>query len=377
MKNLLTKSLLSVALVVLLAACDKPQSARPVPEVVVKDVQQFPYKEVNYFVGRLTSASDVEIPARIKAKITSVNFKEGRDVAINSVLYHLDETELKAQLKQVTAEVSKAETALDVAIKNLNRGKELIEEGYISSSEIDDLQAKVDESKSTLESIKAQLETAQVNLSYTKILAPITGRIGRSKYSVGDLVSPESGALTTIVALNNMEVPFQISENDYWRYVQLYQSGKLKASSAKPVIKIAINNDVYPYSGVISFMANRIDPQTGTIEVRATIPNPQGVLKPGQYVKVIVESPDEKQMIMIEQGAVQSDQQGDFVLLVVGDNVIERRNVTLGERVDIKVIVQSGLDLGDRVVTQGLQQVRAGQQVKVKAPALPQTSDAS
>lgn len=352
-----------------LSGCDKPRRAPPKPEVVVKQVKQFPYKDVNHFVGRLTSASDVDIPARVKAKITSVNFKEGKDIQINSVLFQLDDTELQAQLKQVKAQVTKAKTSFDVALKNLKRGEELINDGYISSSEMDDLRGKADETRSTLQSVQAQLETAQVNLSYTQILAPISGRTGRSKYSVGDLVGPDSGALTTIVALNNMEVPFQISENDYWRIVQKYQAGTLNTSSGRPVIKISINNQLYPYSGAISFLANRVDTDTGTIEVRATVPNPKGILKPGQYVKVIVESPIANNRIMIEQSAVQSDQQGDFVMTLVEDNIVARRNVQLGKRVDTLVIVEKGLTLNEKIITRGVQQIRNGQAVNVKSSA--------
>lgn len=350
-----------------LIACEKPQRVKPETEVVVNTVKQYPYKNSSNYVGRLTAASDVKIQARVKAKITAINFKDGADVEADSLLFKLNDTELQAQLKKVKAERERAKTSLSVAVKNFKRGEELLPDGYISSSEIDDLEGKVNEAKASLDSVNAQLETAEVNLSYTQILAPISGEIERSTYSVGDLVSPESGSLTTIVATNTMDVPFQLSETVYWQVVRKYQKLDIDNKALTPIVKISLNNEeIYPYEGVISYVSNRVDPETGTMEIRATIPNPNGVLKPGQYVKIILESPQNINVTMIEQGAVQSDQQGDFVMLVTKDNVVKRQNVKLGKRVDTKVIVNEGLTGDETIVIKGVQRIRSGQTVKTK-----------
>mgnify|MGYP000094309579 CR=1 FL=1 len=353
-----------------LSACDKPVQVKPDMEVVVNQVKTYPYKSNTNYVGRLNAASDVQIQARVKAKITEINFADGADVNEGDVLFKLNDSELQAQRKQAQAQVSRANSALKAARKNYQRGKELEPDGYISSSEIDNLEAKFDEAQSSYEATKAQLETAEVNLAYTIITAPLSGKIDRSNYTVGDIVSPEVGALTTIVAVDVMEVPFQISENTYWKIVRRAQNetDPEKLKNMKPIVKISLNNEeVYPYEGVITFVSNRVDAETGSMEIRATIPNPNSTLRPGQYVKVILESRIENKVIMIEQGAVQSDQQGDFVMLVTADNKVSRQNVSLGKRVGTLVIANEGLKGGETLVVQGVQRIRPGQTVKTKA----------
>lgn len=369
--NHIFKILLTFALLTGIAGCDKAPKARPLVEVVINEVAEHPYKESSSFVGRLTAGSDIEIASRVKATIESINFDEGKNIDVDSILYTLNDDELQAKYKQAKAEVSKIESSLEIAQKNYKRGQNLSEDGYISSSEIDELSGKVDELLSSLQSVKAQLETAEVNLAYTTILAPISGTVGRSEYSVGDLVSPESGALTTIVAVNMMEVPFQLSENVYWTFVRKYQTGKLKITNQKPIVRIALNNELYPEVGIISFIGNRVDPETGTMELRATIPNPNKLLKPGQYVKIFIEAPEDVSKVMVEQSAVQSDQQGDFVMTVTSENIIKRQNVKLSHRVDTKVIVEEGLDVGETIVINGVQRIRNGQQVTTKSVDAP------
>lgn len=375
LRDLFMKSFMLIKLPILclfimaLSACNKPVKVKPDIEVVVNQVKTYPYKENTYYVGRLNAASDVQIQARVKAKITEVNFTDGTDVTEGDVLFKLNDSELQAQRKQAQAEVSRAKSTLKAAKNNYQRGKELQPDGYISSSELDNLEAKFDEAKSSYEATKAQLETAEVNLAYTIIKAPISGKIDRSTYTVGDIVSPEVGALTTIVAIDIMEIPFQISESTYWTRVRHAQNetDPEKLKNMKPIVKISLNNEeIYPYEGVITFVSNRVDAETGSMEIRATIPNPDNTLRPGQYVKVILESRLETQVIMIEQGAVQSDQQGDFVMLVSDDNKVSRQNVLLGKRVDTLVIVNKGLKGEEILVVQGVQRIRSGQTVKTK-----------
>ncbi|WNC69787.1 efflux RND transporter periplasmic adaptor subunit [Thalassotalea nanhaiensis] len=365
------KTPLIIIMLLSLLACGQQKREKPQVEVVVKTAEQYPYQTSNTFVGRLTASSDVEIQARVKARITKVNFKEGSNVELGDVLIELNDKELQAEYKQVKAEVAKTLSALKIAKKNFNRGQELKPDGYISDSELDALEDKVAESNAAVEAAYAKLDSAQVNLSYTRILAPISGKIDRSKFSVGDLVSPEVGSLTTIVSINTMEVPFQISESAYWKMVRKLQKAHLskdEMAALKPTILIAFDKtDIYEHQGEIDFVSNRVNPETGSMEVRATIPNPQGVLKPGQYVTVIVQSKASVDTLMIPQTAVQSDQQGDYVMTIVEGNKVMRNNVNLGKRVDLLVIVEDGLQVGDVVVTRGVQKIRQGQVVKTKS----------
>lgn len=375
-------SLFALVWVGLLGCKPAPQQA-PDVEVVVQKVKSFPYRGSASFVGRLNASSDVKILARVKAKIESINFSEGKEIKSGTVLFKLNDDELQAQKKQSEAEVSRSQSALNAADKNYQRGQELAPDGYISSSELDALEAKLQEAQSALASAQAKLDNAKVDLSYATIEAPISGKIGRSIYSVGDVVSPESGELTTIVSTNNMEVPFFVSEKIYWRMAKKFTQARAKMTRAQRrdevVIKIALEKDeFYPHEGKITFVSNRVDPKTGTMEVRATIPNPEGMLKPGQYVNVIVEEPVEVATVMIPQSAVQSDQQGEFVMRVDDQKQVSRQNISLGERVDVMVIVNNGLKNGETIVIRGVQRIRSGQKVnpvKAKDARAPEQED--
>ncbi|TKB44546.1 efflux RND transporter periplasmic adaptor subunit [Thalassotalea mangrovi] len=382
-KTILVYISVTLVLLTLLPGCKPaPEQAQEV-EVIVQKVHTFPHRGSVSFVGRLNASSDVKILARVKAKIESINFSEGKEIEAGSILFKLNDDELQAQKKQSEAQVARAQSALTAADKNFQRGQELAPDGYISSSELDDLEAKLLEAQSALAAAEAQLDNAKVDLSYATIEAPISGKIGRSIYSVGDVVSPESGELTTIVATHFMEVPFFVSEKVYWRMAKKFTEAKARLPRAErreqERVKIAIEkDDIYPHEGKITFVSNRVDPKTGTMEVRATIPNPDGILKPGQYVNVIVEEPKETNKVMIPQTAVQSDQQGEFVMLVDDKQVVSRQNVKLGERVDIMVIVSQGLDIGDTIVINGVQRIRSGQKIKpveADAPVAPQSED--
>ena len=364
MTPLKTHYIIFISALLTLAGCEKVAREKPQPEVVVTTVTTKPYQAYKTFVGKLTASSDVEIEARVKAKIVAVNFKEGKQVNEGDSLFVLDEKELKAQRRQVKAEVSKAESALNSANKNYQRGLELKPDGYISASELDALEDKVAESNALLESAKAKLETANVNLAYAQINAPITGRIDRAKFSVGDIVSPEVGSLTSIVSVNSMEVPFQVGEKEYWKMVRKFQNA-VPDSVFKPIVEIAFSKtDIYEHQGVISFVSNRVNPETGSMEVRATVPNPNRILKPGQHVTVYIKSPEPTDTVMIPQTAVQSDQQGDYVLVVDSNNIVSRKNIATGERIDVDVIVEKGVEVGEVIIIRGVQKVRPDQQVK-------------
>lgn len=354
-----------------IVACDKPQQAKPDVEVVVAKANYVPHQTSVDFVGQLTASSDIKIQARVKARIEKIHFDEGKEVAEGDILFVLNDDELQAQYRQVKAEVSKSQAALDSANKNYRRGLELEPDGYISSSELDQLEDKVAESNALLESANAKLENAAVNLSYTQIEAPISGKIDRAKFKEGDLVSPDVGSLTTIVAVNTMEVPFQLSEKLYWKIVRRIQKSEQKTRD-KSIVEIAFSrDDIYEHQGSITFVSNRVNPETGSMEVRASIPNPDGILKPGQHVTVILKSPKAVDTLMIQQAAVQSDQQGDYVLMVDPENKVVRKNVLLGERVDTLVIVNQGLEEGQNVIIRGVQRVRPGQKVKAVAAGDP------
>jgi len=199
--------------------------------------------------------------------------------------------------------------------------------------------------------------------------APISGRIGRSMVSPGDLVGPNTGNLTTLVSIDPIQALFQVSEDTYVAAVSSRLKDNINIDALRSIeVSLELNNGiVYPEVGKIDYFANRIDTDTGTLEARALIPNTHSLLVPGQYVRVILQNTNLVDAIFLPQAAVQADQQGNFVLVVDSNSTVIRRNVNLGDRFDDKVLVHKGVDAGEQVIVRGLQQVRPGMQVKTKA----------
>lgn len=360
---------LAGALAVLVYGCAEEEAPQMVVEVVVDEVELEPYQPKSRFVGRLIARDDVAIQARITGYLQSREFREGDLVEAGDVLYRIDPSEYEAELARAEAQLAAARATQANASRNFKRGQGLLPRGAISEAEMDNLEAAKLDADATIESAEAQVTSAEVNLGYTTIIAPISGRIGRSTASVGDLVGPNTGDLTTLVSIDPIEALFQISEAAYMSALS-QGLGRDPDGEALQRIEVTLeltNGLIYPEVGRIDYFANRIDQTTGTLETRASIPNPRALLVPGQYVRVILKDTQLLEGLFIPQAAVQADQQGSFVLTVDGGNTIVRRNVELGNRLDDKVLVKQGVDEGDRVVVRGLQQVRPGMPVKVRS----------
>ncbi|MCX2979545.1 efflux RND transporter periplasmic adaptor subunit [Halieaceae bacterium IMCC14734] len=363
-----------LSLLLWISACGQELPLPQMVEVVVDEAVLEPYQPKTSFVGRLHAREDVMIQARVDGYMTSRAFREGQMVAAGDLLYEIDPAEYEAQMARAKADLAKANAAQAVANLNYNRGRELLPKGAISASEMDKLNAQKLEADASIAGAQAQLKTAEVNLGFTRILAPISGRIGRSVHSPGDLIGPTSGTLTTLVSIDPIQALFQISEN----VLVMAMSNRLGATknlhtmdTSDLEVSLELTNRVfYPHVGRIDYFANRISEETGTLEARAIIPNPGGLLVPGQYVRVILEQTNLVEAIFIPQAAVQVDQQGSFALAVDADSMVRRRNVALGERIDEKVVVKEGVDEGEQIIVRGLQQVRPGLRVKSRSLAL-------
>ncbi len=353
---------------VFIAACTEEAPPPRIVEVVVDDVIAEPYLPKSQYVGRLQAMDDVEIQARVTGYLLSRDFREGVLVQAGDVLYAIDSSEYKAALARAKADLAAAIANQANAARNFKRGKELLPKGAISQSEMDNLTAKKLESDARIEAARAQVTSAEVSLGFTTVTAPITGRIGRSMVSPGDLVGPNTGKLTTLVSIDPIQALFQVSEDTYTAAVASRMEEGLNAAALRNIeVSLELTNGViYPEVGKIDYFANRVDINTGTLEARALIPNTHSLLVPGQYVRVILQGTNFVEGIFVPQAAVQADQQGSFVLLVGGGSIVARRNVELGDRFDDKVLVKKGVEAGDRVIVRGLQQVRAGMPVKTK-----------
>lgn len=355
----------------LLGGCSGEAPPPPAVEVIVDQVVLDPYQPKSSFVGRLQAIEDVSIEAQVSGYLKSRNFREGEMIEAGTLLYEIDPAAFEAALAQAEADLARARATQKAAENNFKRGKELLPDGNISASEMDRLTADKLEADAAVASKKAQVKTAEVNLSYTQIRAPISGRIGRSKFSTGDLVGPNTGVLTTLVSVDPIYAVFQLSEATFVQIiVERMGMGGARSLNEQEfsdlVVRLELRNRTfYPEIGRIDYLANRISQDTGTLEARAVIPNPGGLLVPGQYVRVVIVREELSEALFVPQAAVQADQQGSFVLVVQGD-VVQRRNVVLDERVDDKIVVLQGVDEGELVIVRGLQQVRPGQPVTTK-----------
>ena len=353
----------------LLVACAEEAPPPQMVEVVVAEVVAEPYQPKSEYVGRLQARDDVAIEAKVSGYLLSRDFREGDYVARDQILYTIDSSEYEAALARAKAELAAAVANQANAERNYRRGQELLPRGAISEAEMDDLTAKKLDADAHIEAANAQIFSAEVNLGFTTIRAPISGRIGRSSVSVGDLVGPNTGSLTTLVSIDPIEAMFQVSEATYVAVI----SGRMEAGANVDALRnievtLELTNGIqYPEVGTIDYFANRVDRATGTLEARASIPNPHSALVPGQYVRVILKDTNLIEGLFLPQAAVQADQQGSFVLIVNGGSTVQRRNVELGDRFDDMVLVHKGVAEGDRVIVRGLQQVRAGMPVQVRS----------
>jgi membrane fusion protein (multidrug efflux system) len=358
-----------VTAIALVSACAEEPPARPMVEVVVDAVVLEPYQPESEYVGRLEARDDVAIQAKVSGYLLTRDFREGELIQAGEVLYTLDASEFEAALARAEADLASAVASQVNAQRNYKRGEELLPRGAISQSEMDELTAKKLEADARLESAQAQVTSAQVNLGYTTIIAPITGRIGRSLASLGDLVGPNSGNLTTLVSIDPIEALFKVSEATYVAAMKKRMTTELNVEELRSleVTLELTNGTVYPEVGHIDYFSNRVDETTGTLETRASIPNPHSLLVPGQYVRVILHDTNLLEGLFLPQAAVQADQQGSFVLIVDAGSTVARRNVELADRFDDKVLVLAGVDEGDQVIVRGLQQVRPGVPVRIRS----------
>jgi len=347
---------------------EKPEPTETVPEVFVVDIKEQPYRPSRGFNARIRSSSDVDIKAQVTGELTAIHFKEGDVIEAGTRLFDIDPAPFKAELAKAKGELERAKAARANAEKNFERGKQLVEDGFISAAEFDQLESRALESKANVQSAEAALERAQVNLDFTSIKAPQDGRVGRSIPAVGDIVGPSSGALTTLVGQGGMDVVFQLPEK---LLIQLRRESDIKVEDVEVVLQLPDGSE-YSEIGTIDYFSNRVDSATGTVEAMARMPNPDDILRPGMYVKAILRLEKPLMGLMVPQAAVQVDQQGTYVLAVDDGNKVTRKNLITGQRQGEYTLVNSGLEAGTKVIMRGIQQARVGDTVKA-SPFKPAT----
>lgn len=349
---------------VFLTACGQSEAPPPAvpPAVEYKEVQMGAVALTSEFVARTRATEDAEIRPRITGTIIERDFEEGQEVEKDALLFKIDPRPYQAALESAQASLANAESALDVAEKNLARGKDLVPQGFISQSELDKLGDEKNRAQASVQSARAALEQARLDLEFTEIRAPFTGAAGRSNFSIGDLVSPSSGSLVSLVQRDPMLVDFDVDEQSLAEAMQ--ENQRRAAQGQDPVHYIPrlklVSGDIYPQEGAIDYANNRVNSATGTITITASFPNPNGALLPGQFGRIILQRGASQMRLTIPQPAVLEDMQGRYVFVVNDDNTVSRRNVTLGQREGVDWVVEDGLDEGDKVIVNGIQKVRPG-----------------
>ena len=369
-------SIFLLAAVLALAGCGgaKQPAGPPPPNVTVVKAQQKEVTEWDEYTGRLAAVDEVEVRAQVSGYLESIHFKDGQMVKKGDLLFVIDPRPYQAVLDRANAQIKQAEAGLALADANLKRTQELASKKVVASSDLDDQRSKQLEAAAALQVAQAEVTSAQLNLDFTRINAPVSGRIDRHLVSEGNLISggsANSTLLTTIVSLDPIQAYFEADEQAYLKYTRLDRSGTRQSSRdvANPV-KLALSDEEgFPHLGKMDFVQNRIDENTATVQGRAIFQNPDLVLTPGQFVRLRLLGTPPHPAILIPDQAIVSDQSQKFVWVIDGDGTARYRTIEPGPMIDGLRVIRKGLKPNEPVVVLGLQSVRAG--IKVNAEEAP------
>jgi RND family efflux transporter MFP subunit len=376
---------LGILILALLAACSPPKpSAPPPPAVTVAAVAQEDITEWDEFTGRFEAVDAVEIRPRVSGYIRHVAFAEGREVRKGDVLFEIDPRPYQADVERAQAELEQARTTAALAGRDFERGQRLVQVQAISREEFDGRGTAAAHATAAVQVAEAALATAKLNLEWTTVRSPISGRVGRAEVTEGNLVQAGgvgTPALTTVVSLDPIYVSFESDEQSYLKYTALARSGSRPSGRTPVEMGLADEPGAYPYKGFINFVDNQLNPETGTIRFRAVFSNAERRFTPGLYARVKLMGSGRYRATLIQDRAIGTDQDKKFVMVLKADTTVEYRPVTLGRIVDGLRVVQAGLQPGEQIVISGLQRVRTGAKVAPQiepmiaaVPATPKTS---
>lgn len=373
--------LLPVLIAVLaLSACgDAPApAAPPPPEVNVVTVQPQPVVNTVELPGRVQAVRFAEVRARVDGIVEQRLYEEGTNVKAGDALFLIDPRELRAQLNGARAVLARAEAEAANAAQDVARYDGLVAEEAISKQEYDAAVARLRSAQANVAQSSAQVEAAELDLSYTRVTAPISGRAGRAQVTEGALVSAaQATLLTTIEQLDPVYVNFSQASSNILAVRRQMTAGDLDFPELdKVVVRLLLEDGTpYPYAGHLNFLAMSIDEATGTVALRAEFPNPELMLLPGQFVSAQVEAGVRPRAVLIPQRAVRLSGQGATVFVVTPEDVVELRQVQIGRLEGSAWQVLDGLQAGERVIVDGTQKVQAGMAVRVaEADAAPESA---
>jgi membrane fusion protein (multidrug efflux system) len=345
-------------------ALNSPAIAQQTPSTVVPvgvaKAERKPIAKAGDFVGRVEALSRVEIRARITGYLEEVLFKEGDLIKEGTPLYRIEKGLFQAQVRQAEGALERSQAAKTLSALQLNRAEELVEKQAGTVVARDQARALDQQAQGAVMADEANLTTAKINLGYTDIVSPITGKVGRTNITKGNVVSPGSGPLTVIVSQDPMYVSFPVSQREFLR---AQAAGRqVDISNIKARLRFA-DGSTYQQEGSINFVDVQVDRATDTILARATFPNPAGALVDGQFVRIELESGKPEEKVVIPQAALIADQEGVYVFTVENGKAAVKR-VKPGGESDTGVVIDQGLTGGELVIVDGLLLVRPGIEVR-------------
>ena len=359
-----------VAAATLLVSCGRqaapPQP--PAPTVTVAPVEQREIVEWDEFTGRTVPVETVEVRPRVSGYVQEVRFRSGQFVRKGDTLFVIDPRWHKAEFDRANAERERAQVRLQNAEREAGRTAQLLANNAISKEEAEARQSRFHEARATVLAAEAARDSSKLDLEYTEVRAPIDGQVSRELVTVGNYVSGVAGnatLLTTLVSVDPVYVYADVDENSLLKFNTLLQSKRI-ASSGNGRIPVELqlaDEEGFPHAGYIESFDNRLDPQTGSILLRAIFPNSEGRIVPGLFARIRVPSSEKYAALLIEERAIGTDQAQKFVLTLTETNTVAYRPVLLGPAVQGKRIVRAGLEAGEQIVVNGLQHVRPGMPV--------------
>jgi multidrug efflux system membrane fusion protein len=362
-------------------AAKPPVTESPPPAVTVSQPVARDVVDYDDYEGRIAAIPTVEVRARVRGYLTKINFEDGEILKKDQLLFEIDARPYKADLDGAEAQKAAGEAAFKVAQAIAERDARLVGTGAVSRQDYEVSVGKAAVSQADIRKADAAIEKAKLDLEFTTIKAPIEGKISRAEVDVGNLVNAGGGEtrLTTITSVDPIYVYFNVDERALLRYRHEFRKGKERSKDEslkelKIPVEVALEGDKgYPHKGLLDFADNKVDPKTGTIQVRGVLPNPKRIMDAGMRARVRIPVSEPYKALLITDRAIGTDQNLRYVYVVDADNVAKRRDVQLGRIKDGLRVIEKGLQPGDQVIVNGIQSVRPEMKVDPKPSEMPGT----
>lgn len=343
--------------------------AQQAPEVGIVTLKAQPLNITTELPGRTSAFRIAEVRPQVSGIILKRNYVEGSDVTAGTSLYQIDPATYQAAYDSAKGDLAKAQASAEIARLTVNRYKPLLGTNYISKQDYDTATSNLMQANAAVQSAKAALESARINLAYTKVTSPISGRTGKSSVTEGALVSSaQATALTTVQQLDPMYVDVTQSSDEFLRLKKELASGVMKQENGKAKVRLLLENGTeYSETGTLEFSGVTVDETTGSITIRAIFPNPNESLLPGMFVRARLDEGVRADALLVPQQGITRNPRGEATAMVVGEgDKVELRTVTAAQAIGDKWLITDGLKPGDRVIVTGLQKIKPGVQVKAQ-----------